>query len=176
MTTTITKSLNPIKRPSLFELTSELQDALSKIEPNPETGELEGMEAFEQLALNTQEKILDCGMAIRNMESLVEQIAEQQKELLARRRCVERIIDRIKSRCVQSLEWMEMESITAPNIKVLLKPSSSVEVYDEESIPPEYRKTKTTITVDKAAITRAAKAGEEVPGARLVQYNVLLTK
>lgn len=38
---TIVKSLNPVRNPTLYALTGELQDALARIEPNPETGELE---------------------------------------------------------------------------------------------------------------------------------------
>lgn len=172
----IVKSLNPIKSPTLYELTGELQDALARIEPNPETGELEGMEAFEQLALTTQAKILDCASAIRNFENLIDEISAQQKELAARKKCAEAIIDRIKARCVESMEWMELKSIQSPTVSVALRPATRVEVFDAEQIPREFIRVKSVASLDKIGIGQALKAGQDVPGARLEKYNTLKTK
>lgn len=173
---TIVKSLNPVKNPTLYALTGELQDALSRIEPNPETGELEGMEAFEQLALTTQAKIIDCASAIRNFENLIDEISSQQKELAARKKCAEAIIDRIKARCVESMEWMELKSIQSPTVSVALRPATRVEVFDAEQIPREFIRVKSVASIDKIGIGQALKSGDDVPGARLEKYNTLQAK
>lgn len=173
---TIVKSLNPVRNPTLYSLTCELQDALSRIEPNPETGELEGMEAFEQLALTTQAKIIDCASAIRNFENLVDEISAQQKELAARKKCAEAIIDRIKARCVESMEWMELKSIQSPTVSVALRPATRVEVFDAEQIPREFIRVKSVASIDKIGIGQALKARQDVPGARIEKFNTLNTK
>lgn len=173
---TIVKSLNPIKKPTLYTLTCELQDALAHIEPNPETGELEGMEAFEQLALDTQAKIIDCSTAIRNFENLIDEISAQQKELAARKKCAEAIIDRIKARCIKSMEWMEIKSIQSPTVSVALRPATRVEVFDAEQIPREFIRVKSVASIDKIGLGQALKAGQDVPGARIEKYNTLNTK
>lgn len=173
---TIVKSLNPVKNPTLYALTGELQDALARIEPNPETGELEGMEAFEQLALTTQAKIIDCASAIRNFENLIDEISSQQKELAARKKCAEAILEKIKSRCVESMDWMELKSIHSPTVRVALRPATRVEIFDPEQIPREFIRVKSVASIDKIGIGQALKARQDVPGARIEKFNTLNTK
>ena len=45
----------------------------------------------------------------------------------------------------------------------------SLEVADPEAIPAEWHREKTTRSIDKTAITKALRAGDEVPGCRLVE-------
>lgn len=51
--------------------------------------------------------------------------------------------------------------------KLAVRKSESVEVDDPEALPPAFVRTKTE--PDKAAIKAALKAGDKVPGARLVE-------
>ena len=173
----ITESLNPIRRPTLFELTEQTHAALAAIEPDPETGELIGVETFDALALDTQEKLIDCSCAVANFDGLVDQLDEQIKALQARKKAVQKISDHVKERVVDAMEVLGIKSITAAPVKISLRASTSVEVFDESMVPINFKYIPPVEPkISKTAINQAIKAGQEVPGARLVKKNNLLVK
>lgn len=55
-----------------------------------------------------------------------------------------------------------------PNHKLVSRKSQAVEIVDEEQLPKQMFKVKTTATPDKTAIKTAIKGGAEVPGAVVV--------
>ena len=171
----VTESLNPIKNPSLFTLTQATAAALMQIEPDPETGELIGIDRFD--ALDTQEKLIDCACAVANFEGLVEQLEEQERQLARRKKFVKNLIDHIKGRCVDAMELLEIKSIKTAPVQIRLHPSESVEVFDLPSIPGEFfYMPPVKPKVSKKMIEDAIKSGKEVPGARLVKQNRLVVK
>ena len=173
----ITESLNPIRRPTLFELTERTHAALAAIEPDPETGELRGVDEFDAIALDTQEKLIDCSCAVANFDGLVDQLDEQIKALQARKKAVQKISDHVKERVVDAMEVLGIKSITAAPVKISLRASTSVEVFDESMVPDEYLYTPPVAPkVSRTAIKQAIDAGQEVPGARLVRKNHLMVK
>ena len=173
----VTESLNPIKNPSLFSLTQATAAALMQVEPDPETGELIGIDRFDALALDTQEKLIDCACAVANFEGLVAQLEEQERELARRKKFVKSLIDHIKGRCVDAMELLEIKSIKAAPVQIRLHPGESVEVFDLPSVPSEYfHMPKVTPKLDKTELKTAIKSGIEVPGVRLVKQNRLVVK
>lgn len=173
----ITESLNPIRRPTLFELTERTHAALAAIEPDPETGELRGVEKFDALALDTQEKLIDCSCAVANFDGLVDQLDEQIKVLQARKKAVQRISDHVKERIVDAMEVLGIKSVTAAPVKISLRESTRVEIFDESMIPITFKYCPPIMPkISKVMIEQAVKAGREVPGARLVKKNHLLLR
>ena len=55
-----------------------------------------------------------------------------------------------------------------PNHELKSRSSQSVEIDDEDALPPEWLALKTISQPNKAAIKEALKAGTEIPGAQLV--------
>ena len=55
-----------------------------------------------------------------------------------------------------------------PNHELSSRKSQAVEIDDEDAIDSEWRTVKTTSQPDKTAIKAALKAGQQIPGARLV--------
>lgn len=55
-----------------------------------------------------------------------------------------------------------------PNHEISSRKSQAVEIEDEDAIDFEWRTVKTTSQPDKTAIKAALKAGQQIPGARLV--------
>lgn len=166
---TITQSFNPIKSPSLYSLTGDLLDALSAVELDPETGEITGMDKVDALALDTQDKLVSCACAIKNFEALAAEIKAEKKRLDARLKFTENLIDRVKSRCVESMQVLGMKSIKAAPASISLRRSQAVEVYDESQIDPRFVKVKEVKTISKTEIAQAIKSGEDVQGARIVE-------
>lgn len=173
----ITESLNPILRPTLFELTEQTHAALAAIEPDPETGELRGVEEFDAIALDTQEKLIDCSCAVANFDGLVDQLDEQIKALQARKKAVQKISDHVKERIVDAMEVLGIKSVTAAPVKITLRASTSVEIFDESMIPISFKYwPPIQAKISKVMIEQAINAGQEVPGARLVKKNHLLLR
>lgn len=170
----VVEKFNPVKSPSLYSLTTELSDALAEIYVDEETGEVVGMERLDALAMDTQEKVLSCARAVKNFDVLLKSMKDAKHDLESRIRSTERIMDTIKSRCLDAMRVLDTKSIKAADIAVSARRSEQVEVFDEALVCDEFWTEKVTRTVSKTAIKEAIKAGQEVQGARVVQ-NLTLT-
>lgn len=65
--------------------------------------------------------------------------------------------------------YPEQPSFSLPTHELKSRRSEAVEIEDEELIPDDLFRTKTTRSPDKTAIKAAIKGGQEIVGARLVQ-------
>ena len=63
------------------------------------------------------------------------------------------------------LKLFKIEKMQTEINELSYRKSEAVVFTDEAAIPSEYKKEKTTISIDKAEIKKALKAGTEVPGA-----------
>lgn len=170
----IVQKFNPIKSPTLYALRGELEDAMADMYLDEETGEIVGAERFEQLALDTQEKVLNCARAVKNIDHLVLAMKDARRDLDARIKASERIAGTIKARCIDAMRVLNAKSIKDADIAVLARQTESVDVYDESLLAREFFTEKVTRSVSKTAIKAAIKAGTDVQGARLVS-NLSLT-
>lgn len=74
----------------------------------------------------------------------------------------------IKDYLRSNMERCGINKITCPLFTITLVKGREIACIDsEESLPDQYLSVKTIITPDKAAITKAIKEGEEIPGAHL---------
>lgn len=107
------------------------------------------------------------GEFLERMDSEATAIRESEKRLAARRQGFEKIAENMKSSIHQQmLEWgikkVEGKFFT---FAVQANPAS-VEITDESQIPGDYIDYKPA--VDRNKVKEALKAGQEVPGARLI--------
>lgn len=65
--------------------------------------------------------------------------------------------------------YPEQPSFSLPTHELKSRRSEAVEIEDEDLIPDDLFRTKTTRTPDKTAIKAAIKGGQEIVGAKLVQ-------
>ena len=63
----------------------------------------------------------------------------------------------------------EVRNFSLPTHELRSRRSEAVEIEDEDLIPDDLFKSKTTRTPDKTPIKAALKGGQEIVGARLVQ-------
>ena len=136
---------------------------------NPETGELTDPDAFAEryaeLEISREEIIENTLLLYKNCVSDAEAIAAEIKTLKARQAALEKRADRLKADASDALGG---EKFQTAKVAVSWRKSTAAEV-DESLCPEEYITTKVTTAPDKKAITAALKAGQEIPGCKLVE-------
>lgn len=136
---------------------------------NPETGELTDPDAFAEryaeLEISREEIIENTLLLYKNCVSDAEAIAAEIKTLKARQAALEKRADRLKADASDALNG---EKFQTAKVAVSWRKSTAAEV-DESLCPEEYITTKVTTAPDKKAITATLKAGQEIPGCKLVE-------
>ena len=89
------------------------------------------------------------------------------KRLEAKKKAAEKGADRMKSALSAYMQASNTKKLSAGTFTLSFRKSETVYISDENAIPAEYIKTKTTTSVDKAAIKAAIKSGQEVAGAEI---------
>ena len=107
---------------------------------------------------------------IRNVETNMEILDSEINRLTILKKTTATRMDRFKEYVKTNMEELGLEKIETPigTLRVQKNPIS-IEILDEEQIPKEYKKEKTTITIDKAAIKDNFKeTGEIIPGTKII--------
>ena len=135
-----------------------------------DTGEiLWTKENLDQLQMVMAEKFRRCSIYGKNQHAQAEFYRNEAKRLTE----IAKVYDK-KSKAIEDYMYACLQEcggeIHGNGVTARIrKCPASVQVLDEESIPPEFWREKVTRTVDKAAIKEALKTGFEVPGCALVQ-------
>lgn len=136
---------------------------------DPETGEITDPDAFAEryaeLEISREDIIENTLLLYKNCVSDAEAIAAEIKALKARQAALEKRADRLKADASDALNG---EKFQTARVAVSWRKSTAAEV-DESLCPEEYITTKITTAPDKKAITAALKAGQEIPGCKLVE-------
>jgi hypothetical protein len=165
--------------PALYEIADlYLQDVakLQDLDLDPQTvaDTLEGMGG------DLEAKATNVAAFVRNLESLAEQIKQAEAAMAARRKAIEGRADAVRAYLLSNMLRTGITKIESPYFKIAIaKNPPSVVVDDEDTLKfvhPEFVKTVTTESIDKAAIKEAIKAGQIVEGARLVQADRVTIK
>lgn len=163
---------------SLYQLTGQwltLAHKLSDMDLDAATiaDTIEGSD--EQTAI--EEKLQGYEMVARTIEMPISAIDAEIARLQALRKSRLERADLLRTRMLGAMQAMGIERISCPlfEIKRQTNPASVV-IFEEALIPAGFVKTKTTESIDKAAIKAAIKAGEDVPGAKLESTERLVVK
>lgn len=114
------------------------------------------------------ELIVQMERARQRDERLVQGIKEWAAELSTRQARIQARADKIRDLIMETMERSGRKKIEAPDFTISLRNvPPKVIVSDEDAIPDQYLKVKTTVSPDKAAIKDALDRGEEVPGCSL---------
>lgn len=134
-----------------------------------ETGEVIDAAALDALQMARDEKLTNIGKWILDLKADAKAIREREISLAERRKAKE-------NKAEQLMDYMNMilagKKFECADFKASYRKSQAVEVTDAEKIPSPYLIIQEP-KVDKAGIKKALKAGEEVPGAKLVERNNL---
>jgi hypothetical protein len=117
-------------------------------------------------------KAQNYGFVIRNIEATAEAIKEAEGRMAARRKTLESRAAYLLERLKTGMEIAGVSKIDSPYFNIAIKSNPpSVDIFEPALIPAELYKQPPAPAPypDKTAIKAAIKAGQEVPGAMLVQ-------
>ncbi len=155
---------------SLYDIAAEYRAAADKLadldlDEQTITDTLEGMSGA--LEVKAQNVVIFA----RNLEVTAAAIKEAEAAMAARRKAMENRAAGLRRYALSSMQVAGVQSIECPYFKLSVRKNPpSVEVFDAAQIPTQFMRVPDPPppAPDKKAITEAIKAGQEVPGARLV--------
>jgi hypothetical protein len=159
---------------SLFTISNEAIELASFLEEGELSPEMELALVINQNEL--QEKSINYGYVIRTFDHDITAIDTEIKRLQALKTAKNNAIDRMKESVLQAMNIYGIEKIESPTLKLSIRSSKSVDIGLEEMIPSEFKKERTTISIDKVAIKKAIDSGESVPGATIKENQNLQIK
>ena len=158
---------------NLYEINRDLQNMiLSAIDADGVIQE--GFEAdIDELFKAKEEKLLNCAKYIKNEMAFVKMLKEEEDALKTRRKAIENRIEWMKKYVLSNVE--AGEKVQDSQATISTRKSESVEILNETLIPKELcSHIPESWKVDKMAVKKAIKAGNEIEGVKVVQ-NLNLT-
>lgn len=153
---------------SLYKIREELLQVV-----DTDTGEITDTARFDELQMEYEEKIENIALWIKNLKAESKAYKEEKDSFAEKQRRAENKAESLKRYLDSALKGQKFNTT---KVAISYRKSTSVDVLDVEKLPEAYRKTVTTVSADKTAISAALKAGELVDGATLVEKNNLSIK
>lgn len=150
---------------SLYELTQEA----AYMQELFESGEIDEQvfnDTIEGMDINT--KVENICKVIRNLEAAATAYKTEKDRLAAKEKAANNGIARLKESLLSYMTAVNKKKVDAGVFTVSTRTSKSVEVIYEDMLDEKYFVPQPD-KIDKAAITKDIKAGEEVAGAKLVE-------
>lgn len=117
-------------------------------------------------------KATNVAMLVRNLEASAEAIKAAEEAMAARRKALERRAKNVREYLLGAMQHAGISKVESPWFTLAPKKNPpSVDVYEPALLPKQYMRQPEPPppAPDKKAIGDAIKAGQDVPGARLVQ-------
>ncbi len=165
---------------SLIEHTDELRLLLGRCDQYDQEGEEVPQDLMDKLseALTGQaEKVDRCASFVARAEAEVTWLKSEKDAIDLQQKKVQRAIDRMKE--IGGMVMNAAKSRRLEGMKGHLfykREVKKVKIDDTDKIPAKYLKSETTIVVDKKALLRDLKAGEEIPGASIDTSDTVIVK
>jgi hypothetical protein len=163
---------------NLYQLSSKYIEALDFLTDPEMDLPIEAInDTLEGLSGGLEDKAINLAKFLRNLEATAEAIKEAEADMAKRRKAFENRVKWLKSYLKDSMENTGITKIECPFFKLSIqKNPASVEVFDENLIPEQFKEPVTTWKIDKNAIKEALKNGETVAGATLLNGTRLSIK
>lgn len=157
---------------TLYEIDQQIIKAI-ELGYDPETGEILDDSALQNLQMERETKLENLILWVKDLRAEEEAIQNEEEALKARREANHRKGDSITRYIQNSLAG---EKFKTAKCAVSYRKSETVEFSDQDLVPDEYWRVKTTREPDKTALKTALKAGESIPGAYLEQHQNMSIK
>lgn len=164
---------------NLYEIDTTLRDVLENgiIIDNQdvmtEDGELFSADQIEALNIERDKKIEGLSLYIKELGADSEALEKEIKTLQARKKSKDNKAEYLKNYLLSILHGEKFET---SKVAVSYRKSTKVIIADENSIPAEFWKEKTTRDVDKAGLKKALQGGADIGGAFLETSNNIQIK
>lgn len=160
---------------NLYEINHELELAFERA-VDPETGEIneEALGYFKEMEMVKEEKEENVALWIKNLKADLEAYRAEKKRFDEKIRATDNKIERLKRYLSDSLQG---EKLKTTRVSVYSTTSQKVELKEGCTLADvDDQFCKVTVELDKVAISKALKAGEEVNGVQLVQSTSLVIR
>ena len=160
---------------TLYEIKGELDNCFKQDDMvvNGQTGEVFDSEYLDHLNMQLDEKIDNIAAFIKNLTADNGNCDEQIAYFQNRKKQNTKRIEWLKKYLADNLGTKKYVTKRA---EVSFRNTKAVEIVDENKLPDEYKKIKTTYTPDKKSIKQAIESGNPVEGAELVVRRSTIVK
>ena len=146
---------------NLYEINNAIMDCIDY-----ETGEILDVERLNALQMEKQDKIESVALWIKNLSADAIAFKAEKEAFVEREKKALKKIESLKN----WLSWaLEGQKFSTWRCAVTFRKSEAVEIEDDCNLPQYLLNEKVTYTPNKTAIKEAIKAGEEIPGCKLVE-------
>ena len=153
----------------LYEITQDIAE-LEELINNEELTEDEVIEVKTMIESVLNEKAEQIAYVIKNKESDIKAIKEEEKRLKEKRKSVEKSAERLKSYVLENLLMLDKKKIKTSVGDIAIRKSQAVEVSSDVNVLDDrFKRVKTTVEADKTALKEAIKSGEVVDGVEIVE-------
>lgn len=152
----------------LYKITNEYENVFNQVDENGELSE-DMIKNLDSLQQDFENKAVGVASYIKNLEAEEEAISKAMEDMKIRKTRLAKQVVSLTEYLQFNLERLAIKEIkTSPYFKIRLKTCPpSVIIHDENFIPAEYWREKTTSMVDKIRIKEVLSEGLEVPGASI---------
>ncbi len=147
--------------PNLYEIDQAIMECLDF-----ETGEILDAERLDALQIERASKIEGVACWIKNLSADALAYKAEKEAFAEREKKAMKKVEDLKAWLAGALDGQKFSTWRCA---VTFRKSEAVEIADESLLPPELKTEKITYTPNKTAIKEAIKAGEEIPGCKLVE-------
>ena len=152
---------------TLYELSNEFKKLLDNLEDHDDT---DLIEYIEEIEASFNQKSLNVGKMINEIEDLCERIREKEKTNASRRQSLKNKALSLRNYLRENFEKTGTSKVQDEDISISIQNNpAKVNIIDESLIPQKFISTKTVESTDKKAIKESLQNNEEVPGCELVQ-------
>ena len=151
---------------SLYEINQSILNCV-EVEPgttvNMETGEVIDLEKLSLLKMERSEKIRNIALWIKNLKADAKALKEEKEAFYKRQKAAENKAAQLERYLANVLDG---EKVKETEFSIGWRKSKAVTITDEKKSPEAFLIAQPP-KVDKTAIGKALKGGEDVPGAEL---------
>ena len=162
---------------TLYEMSREMEEALSNISVDEETGEVTGLEEVEALRIPLRDKCINVARFIANNDEFVSGLEKMKANIERRIKTRRNLSERLKTRVLDAMiHQLDEKKLEDHDIVISARKSEFIEILNPELIDQKFIAVKTETAISKKEIKAAIKSGETVSGARLAESFTLQIK
>jgi hypothetical protein len=157
---------------ALYQIANDYQQALVKFEEGMDFDDInEALEELTNIEKSAEEKVIAVASFIKNLEAERKAIEEAKKSMAKREERLDKKVEIITEYLRSNMQRCGITEVkSSPYFTIKLKKNpESVDVYNEEIIPEEFKYTKTNILVDRMKLKSELQNGVVIEGACLKQ-------
>lgn len=153
---------------SLYEINEQILSCIDL-----ETGEIVNTDQFDELQIERNDKLENVALWYKNLLSEANQFKIEKDLFAEKQKRAEKKAESLKNYLDSALKGNKFSTV---KVDISYRKSTSVNVFDIDKLPEEYKKSVTTVSADKVELGKALKSGVAIDGAETVESNNIQIK